>query len=353
MKRSYPILMALLAAIFFGAATPASKALLEDFAPFTLAGLLYLGAVVGVLPLLMRKGRVRAPWKLGKKNGRRLLGAIGLGGIAGPVLLLFGLKLASAASVSMWLNLELIATALLGSWIFREQLGARGWVGVAGTVAAAVLLTWGEGSPGVLAVLLVAGACFCWGFDNHFTALIDGIRPAEITLWKGLVAGVVNLGIGVALSGRIGALPGIGIALGVGAFAYGLSIVLYILSAQILGATRAQMIFASAPFFGVALSAAVLGEAISALQVGAAGMLVLSLVFLFLRNRHTHEHKHDKMEHEHWHRHDDGHHTHVHEGQFVSLWHCHPHEHQPVTHTHPHWPDLHHRHEHAGSVISK
>ena len=350
MKRSYPVFLGLLAALFFGAATPASKALLNDFHPFSLAGWLYLGAVVGVLPLLLRKGSVRAPWKLGKKNGRRLVGAIVLGGVIGPVLLLFGLKVASAASVSMWLNLELIATALLGTWFFKEQLGARGWIGVLGTVCAAVLLSWGEGMPGVWAVLLVTGGCFCWGFDNHFTALIDGIRPAEITLWKGLVAGVVNLGVGVGLSGEVGALSGIGIALGVGAFAYGLSIVLYILSAQILGATRAQMIFASAPFFGVALAAAALGEPISLLQIAAAILLVISLAFLFLKNRHTHEHTHEELEHEHWHRHDDKHHTHVHEGEPASLWHCHSHQHEPLTHTHPHWPNQHHRHKHPRMV---
>ena len=350
MKRFYPFLLGLLAALFFGAATPASKALLNNFHPFTLAGLLYLGAVVGVLPLLLRKGAVRSPFALGKKNGRRLLGAILLGGVAGPVLLLFGLKAASATSVSMWLNLELIATALLGNWFFKEQLGLRGWVGVAGTVGAAALLSWGEGMPGVWAVLLVTGGCFCWGFDNHFTALIDGIRPAEVTLWKGLVAGVVNLGIGISLSGEVGTGLGIGLSLGVGAFAYGLSIVLYIMSAQLLGATRAQMVFASAPFFGVALSAVVLGESISFLQVGAAALLLVSLVFLFLKDRHYHEHTHEDLEHDHWHRHDDGHHTHEHEGEPASLWHCHSHRHEPVTHAHPHWPDLHHRHKHPRMV---
>ena len=161
---------------------------------------------------------------------------------------------------------------------------------------------------------------------------------------------MVNLGVGVGLSGEVGSLTGIGIALGVGAFAYGLSIVLYILSAQILGATRAQMIFASAPFFGVALAAVALGEPISLLQIVAAILLVISLAFLFLKNRHTHEHRHEESEHEHWHRHDEKHHTHVHEGEPASLWHCHSHRHEPLTHTHPHWPNQHHRHKHPRMV---
>tara|TARA_R110000850_G_scaffold273358_1_gene409653 strand:- start:194 stop:373 length:180 start_codon:yes stop_codon:yes gene_type:complete len=38
-----------------------------------------------------------------------------------------------------------------------------------------------------------------WGIDNHLTANIDGIIPSQSTFWKGLVAGLVNLSIGVTL----------------------------------------------------------------------------------------------------------------------------------------------------------
>ena len=40
------LLLALIAAALFGASMPASKLLLEDLAPFQLAGLLYLGAAL-------------------------------------------------------------------------------------------------------------------------------------------------------------------------------------------------------------------------------------------------------------------------------------------------------------------
>jgi len=51
------------------------------------------------------------------RTRRLLLGAVFFGGMPGPVLLLFGLKLA-AASVSRWLNLEAVATALPGFFVF-------------------------------------------------------------------------------------------------------------------------------------------------------------------------------------------------------------------------------------------
>jgi hypothetical protein len=37
------------------------------------------------------------------------------------VLLLLGLNLAKASSVSLWLNLEMVATSLLGAFAFRDQ----------------------------------------------------------------------------------------------------------------------------------------------------------------------------------------------------------------------------------------
>jgi drug/metabolite transporter (DMT)-like permease len=45
-----PVLSCLLAAMLFGASTPVAKALLVSMGPFTLAGLLYLGGALGVLP---------------------------------------------------------------------------------------------------------------------------------------------------------------------------------------------------------------------------------------------------------------------------------------------------------------
>jgi hypothetical protein len=124
-----------------------------------------------------------------------------LGGVVGPVLLLFGLKLASSASVSLWLNLELIATVLFGYLVFRDKLSTQAWVATVGTLAAATLLSISEGYAGVQAGLLVTLACFCWGLDNHFTALITGITPAQTTFWKGLVAGIINLVIGLHCHG--------------------------------------------------------------------------------------------------------------------------------------------------------
>ena len=64
-------------------------------------------------------------------------------------------------------------------------------------VGAAVLLAapsgFGEWKPAVLVGL----GCLCWGVDNNLTAIIDGYTPAQTTCAKGLVAGSVNLALGL------------------------------------------------------------------------------------------------------------------------------------------------------------
>ena len=338
--------IAILSAALFGAATPASKILLSGLTPFQLAGLLYLGAALGVAPSAWQGGMPRLPGRGDRRNQARLLGAIVAGGVVGPVLLLLALRTAEATAVSLWLNFEVAATALLGVVIFREHLGVLGWAGVAAGFAGSVILSWPGASDGFGAGLLVLAACACWGLDNHLTALIDGITPSQSTFWKGLVAGVTNLAIGLALEPLAAGLMAVAAALFVGIWAYGASIVLYIRSAQALGATRAQIAFASAPFFGVLISVLALGESLTGAHL-AAGALFIAGIALFALERHAHVHAHEAIEHEHPHRHDDGHHDHEHPDLPRGAVHTHRHRHEPMTHAHRHWPDLHHRHEHG------
>jgi len=339
------IAMAILAAALFGAATPASKLLLSDLTPFQLAGLLYLGAALGVVPAARREGGMRLPDRGDRVNRLRLLGAIISGGVVAPVLLLLALRTAEATSVSLWLNFEVASTAVLGVLFFREHLGALGWGGVAAAFAGAAILSLPGGVAGLEAGLLVLLACLCWGLDNHLTALIDGITPSQSTFWKGLAAGITNLAIGLALDPLSAGLLAVLAALFVGVWAYGASIVLYIRSAQSLGATRAQIAFASAPFFGVLFSILLLGETLAGAHL-VSGALFIAGIALFTIERHAHAHTHQAMEHEHPHRHDDGHHDHGHPDLPRGIVHSHRHRHAPMTHAHPHWSDLHHRHDH-------
>lgn len=228
-----PAVSCLVAAALFGASTPIAKALLHSIGPFTLAGLLYIGGAIGVAPFAFRGGSPEL------RRDRRQQGMLALavlfGGGLGPVLLLFGLRAAPAASVSLWLNAETVATSILAWGIFREHLDRRTLLATGAVLAGGLLLAAPEGAAGLKAGGLVALACVCWGLDNNLTALVGGFTPAQTTAIKGIGAGTVNLALGLALEGGWPPTTAILVALLVGTFSYGFSIMLYIAGAQQLG----------------------------------------------------------------------------------------------------------------------
>ncbi len=337
------VILAFISAMLFGINTPVNKYLLKDFNPFFLAGLLYLGASISLFPVLLVRGELSLLLKLNRSNKVKLSGSVITGGILGPILILSGLRIAPASSVSLWLNLELAATTILGYFFFKDFLGIKGWVGVVIALLSGLMLTVNEGRAGIVPAVLVCFACICWGFDNHFTALIDGISAVQSTFIKGIFAGTINTTAGYYFSRQPISFEFLIYALLLGGISYGISIVLYIISAQKLGAIRSQIIFSSAPFFGVFFSVLFLSESISYLQASSF-FLFLCSIYLFISEKHEHYHHHHEVEHTHFHRHDDMHHDHTHEKEIP--YHEHIHHHEKNEHTHQHLPDMHHRHKH-------
>ena len=343
--RNRGIQAGLASAILFGAGTPVAKLLLGDVGPWMMAGLLYVGAGVGlgVYRLIRRPPRVR----LQRHEFLPLVGAIVFGGLLAPVLLMVGLVNTPASGASLLLNAEGVATALLAWFVFRENFNRRVALGMLAIVIGAVVLTvpaaleFGSVWPS----LAILGACLCWGLDNNLTRTISLTDATWIAAVKGGVAGPVNLGLAFALGATAPAVIPALAALGVGLLAYGVSLVLFIVAMRFVGTARAGAYFSVAPFFGAALAVA-LGEPITVALVIAAACMAVG-VWLHLTERHGHEHTHDATTHDHWHTHDDDHHDHEH-SEFVAtgVRHRHVHAHDALTHAHEHYPDAHHRHDH-------
>src|SRR5258705_6939757 len=238
-------------------------------------------------------------------------GAILFGGVLGPVLLMVGLT-STAASVSvLLLNLEAVFTALLAWFVFRENFDRRIALGMGLIVLAGVVLAW---TPGTLAfssgALFVAGACLCWAIDNNFTRKIAANDAMAIAAAKGLIAGVVNIGIALAAGATLPSLSLSMAAALVGLAGYGVSLMLFIIALRELGTARTGAYFSVAPFFGAAVAIGLLHEPMT-LALLAAGALMACGVWLHVSERHEHRHTHERLEHAHSHVHDE-HHRHIH-----------------------------------------
>ena len=340
--------LALGAAVLFGASTPFSKLLLGSVNPWLLAGILYLGAGIGLSIFLLIRAAAsdattESPLKL--TDLPWLAVVVATGGIAGPVLLMFGLSMTDASSASLLLNLEGVATMAIAWIVFRENVDRRLLLGAAAILAGAVLLSWsGEGLHLGWGSILIAGACLAWGIDNNLTRKLSASDPVHIAAVKGLVAGAVNTGLAIYL-GAPAISPALAVAGAViGLFGIGVSLVFFMLGLRHLGTARTGAYFSMAPFIGAILSILMLGDAVTLWLIGA-GVLMAVGLWLHLSERHEHEHFHDALEHEHRHVH-DAHHQHEHEGPATEP-HSHLHRHKPMLHKHPHYPDLHHRHSHG------
>lgn len=340
------IVFGLLAGLLFGIATPISKLLLSSLSSYTVAGLLYFGAAVVFFPYMILNYKAEFSLSLLQNNGLKLLGIIVFGGILGPLFLLAGLKSANSTSVSIWLNFELVATALLGVLIFKEHLSKYALIGVLLTLLSGIMISFNEDMTGLTAGILIIFACVSWGIDNHLTSIIDGISSKATTFIKGLVGGAFNITVGIILYNDTNLLQmNVLTAIVLGMVSYGLSIVLYISASQIIGATRGQILFSTSPFWGIAGAALLLSETINWTTIASFVLLSVGIAFSNIQG-HGHYHRHAKTEHIHLHHHIDDHHFHEHENLDETILHVHIHSHEPLDHDHDHFPDLHHRHEH-------
>ena len=338
---------ALGAAVLFGASTPMSKILLGSIDPWMLAGLLYLGAGFGLSAFRMFRrvsGQETAEATLVRAEYPWLMLVVVVGGIVGPLLLMFGLSSTSASQASLLLNLEGLATMGIAWLVFRENVDRRLLAGAFAILCGAVLLAWdGVQFSFDIGGLLIAGACLAWGIDNNLTRKLSSADPVQIAMIKGIVAGSVNLLLAFSVGAEFPSSEVIGAAAIVGFFGIGVSLVMFMLGLRHLGTARTGAYFSLAPFIGAVLAILLLQELVTA-QLAIAGTLMAIGLWLHLAERHEHEHVHNELEHEHRHVH-DAHHSHTHEGK-VTEPHSHWHRHKPMRHKHPHYPDLHHRHTH-------
>lgn len=343
------IYSALAAALLFGASTPLAKLLVGEVSPLLLAGLLYLasGIGLGVWTLVRLYSERRTPLGLGRGDWFWLAAAVLVGGMLGPVLLLYGLSLIAAADAALLLNLEGVFTALLAWFVFRENYDRRVVVGMALIVLGSLLLAWHGGGwgSGVLGALLVASACLAWAVDNNLTRKVSGGDAVAIAAVKGAAAGAFNLTLAL-LMGQ--SLPTPSLVLGaslVGLGGYGVSLALFVVALRHLGTARTSAYFSLAPFAGALVALALLQEDLG-LLFWPAFLLMAGGVWLHLSERHEHLHVHEPIEHSHPHVHDE-HHQHEHDFEWSGEGsHTHLHSHPLFIHAHPHYPDIHHRHSH-------
>lgn len=263
MKRSANagILLAILAAALYALNSPLSKILLDHMPPTLMAGFLYLGAGIGmgIIALIRKaKGNGQSEEKLTKSELPDTVAMIVLD-IAAPIFLLIGLSHTTAENASLLNNFEIVATALIAFFAFRERISLRLGIGILAVTVSCAILSFENAasldfSAGSLFILLAA---ICWGIENNCTRRLSSKDPLQIVILKGIFSGLGSVIIGFCIGEEITAVWSIFAVLAVGFVAYGLSIFFYVYAQRLLGAARTSAYYAVSPFIGALLSLAI------------------------------------------------------------------------------------------------
>ena len=202
--RYIAIVYAILAALFYGFGTPLSKLLLVHISPYLLSSLLYFGAGIGMLFVVLftksqRKSRFVNEFK--KRDLKFIILMIALDIIA-PILLMIGLTTTNASTASLLNNFEIVFTGIIAMIFFKEIVGRKMWVAISLIVLAGAMLTFEDftGFHISIGALFVLGASLSWGLENNCTRMLSKGNPLHVVVIKGLGSGLGSLIIALVVN---------------------------------------------------------------------------------------------------------------------------------------------------------
>ena len=286
-KKATATAFAILAAALYAINIPFSKIIIEYVDSTMMAGLLYLGAGVGMFLYTTISGvfgKIVVNEPLTKAEVPYTIAMILLD-IAAPILLMHGLSITTSANATLLNNFEIVATSLIALVIFKEFVSKKLWIAIGLVTLASVILTFeGAGSFTFnLGSLMVLGAATCWGFENNCTRMLSHKSSEEIVIIKGIFSGLGSLIAAFILGEQIPQLIYIVAVMVLGFVSYGLSINFYIMAQAKLGAAKTSAYYSIAPFLGVAFSLFLVGER-PALQFYVALTVLLVGTVLIIRD---------------------------------------------------------------------
>lgn len=261
------ILYAILAALFYGFSTPLSKILVSHMSPYLLSSLLYFGAGVGMLLVILishlhKKQKIVNEFT--QKDLKYIILMIILD-IVAPILLMIGLSTTNASTASLLNNFEIVFTGIIAMIFFKEVVGKRMWIAIGLIVLAGALLTFEDftGFHVSIGALFVLGASLSWGLENNCTRMLSKRNSLHVVVIKGFGSGLGSLIIALALNQTSTLWYYVIFALLLGFFSYGLSLYFYISAQSHLGAARTSAYYAIAPFVGAGFAFVVLRDPLS------------------------------------------------------------------------------------------
>lgn len=270
------ILLAVLAALIWGATFPLSALALADTPPIFFTALRF--ALAAAFIVIVPKPPV--PWRV----------LIVLGLILGAAL--FGLMFVSmtmgisAGLASLLIHLQAFFTILIAMAAFGERFGARQGVALLLALAGLVLLAVDRAQAGSLVGIgLIVLAAVCGGIGNNIMKSLGAVSMLGVSVWMSVAVPLplFALSLWFEAKGDVGGLLATVTWTTLGTVAYSAilaTVVVFAVWGRLLATYSAVLVapfFLLVPIFGMSLSALVLGESLNALQIGGAVLIFVGL----------------------------------------------------------------------------
>ncbi|HEY6283873.1 MAG TPA: DMT family transporter [Nitrososphaerales archaeon] len=260
-----------------------SKLSLVSVRPLTVSALVFFAAG---LMLLVYHPKERP----GKKSAGWMLVTGMLGAAIAPALYLYGINQTSAVNAALLTTAEVFFTGVIAFVVFKETLKQRQLLESLIVVAGIIIVSTGldfssvQLAHGLAGNLLVLAAGLVWAVDNNLSRVTSQkFGPVFVSKFRNIFGGGLLLVFLVATSALspvpTGAVPVLIL------YAADIAVATLTFTAALvrIGAVRTLLAFSTTSIFGSVFSVAILGEALTIVQV-TGGALILLGVYLIQKS---------------------------------------------------------------------
>jgi drug/metabolite transporter (DMT)-like permease len=280
-------LSVLFAAALFGSVFSLAKVPLATIDPLALTAIVYTISGLALIPF------ARASFTFERKFDYIYVIIVTIfGGIAAPVLLMYGLQQTAASTAAILTNGEIVFTLALSSLFFGEKPhGPVGLFAVVLVVIGLVIATTEdltalesilELNPGNIMIL---ASMLMWAIDNNVSRRLTlKVSPAKIAMVKSLAGGLILLAIALAM-GKGDSIASIKLDMWMliiimSISGFGGALLLFLEGIKRIGTVKTMSMFSMTPVFGIVIAALALGESITVFQGIATGLIIIGIILI-------------------------------------------------------------------------
>jgi drug/metabolite transporter (DMT)-like permease len=280
-------LSVLFAAVLFGSVFSLAKVPLATIDPLALTAIVYTISGLALIPF------ARASFTFERKLDYLYVIIVTIfGGIAAPVLLMYGLQQTAASTAAILTNGEIVFTLALSSLFFGEKPhGPVGLFAVVLVVIGLVIATTEdltalesilELNPGNIMIL---ASMLMWAIDNNVSRRLTlKVSPAKIAMVKSLAGGLILLAIALAM-GKGDSIAAIKLDMWMliiimSISGFGGALLLFLEGIKRIGTVKTMSMFSMTPIFGIVIAALALGESITVFQGIATGLIIIGIILI-------------------------------------------------------------------------